>query len=694
MGFKGKFLKRFKRRSNISSDASIDNTTIATKEVIPTTHTGKNYDSTVEPSPIRLPVLGLDPEGKTADEADIPSTPKVSILNDATYDSPAHTSSTKSSSVKSEIETSAEGQNIPSLTDNGEQETNILSDITGVAFGLVTKNSDVSESSKKVAVNGVPDNGYGKETLDAPPKVAIAPKLSSAEVEIQRASSALEYTSAPVDLDAEISSSNVGSMHASDVEMDEKVRSSDSKVSQFGRVFSRGVGSTVVECEVKADLDESKDMNKNDKVEKDRYASDDATQEDHQIKTSTSWVKDIEKHMVPKTSSDEASKKSRQVSFDDESHHIEDDHYMAYEPYSDEEESSFDSSEDFDDDSEYYDEHYDYNDDIDEASYMSGNSGGLTENDGIWGWLCGYNNLNLSPGSIEDQQNEDKSVGTCTVASTDDQGSVHSNDSVDVNTGAPVEEGEEMMYKQEEIKSNRTLPSAKMGRKLRVASPAPKLLPSLLKKKEPKQNHLTEEQLLAENERTTQDQQVVENSQEKEVTEQKQPQDQPRDDQGFPVEAITKKESPSKSQMLKQSASPKQNFKKQQDAPADVTQISVSKHPVEANTMKEKPSKSPVPFKPMLKHTVSAAQSSKRQQDAPADVTQTTSVSKHKQHESTKESRQLEIYCKSHGGAENLVLRKYPSIPSPAGKHHVMVKVEVSLIWQLLCDRILISLFS
>lgn len=43
--------------------------------------------------------------------------------------------------------------------------------------------------------------------------------------------------------------------------------------------------------------------------------------------------------------------------------------------------------------------------------------------------------------------------------------------------------------------------------------------------------------------------------------------------------------------------------------------------------------------------------------------------------------RQLEVYCKRHGGVENLVLRKYPSIPLPAEKYHVLIKIEVK--WRI-----------
>ena len=635
MGFKGKFFKRFKRRSIISSDASIDNTTIATKEVIPNTPSSEKKYGAVDPSPIRLPVLGLDPEGKTADEAEVPSTPKVLIPNNVSRTSPAHTVSTKSSSIKSEIETSTERPKVPSFADNNAQEKNILSDITGMTFGLVTRNSDVSESSKQVAVNGVVDNSDGKETFDAPsdgsPKVAIAPKLSSAEVEIQRASSLLEYTSAPVDIDEEMSSNNdTFLVRESEVKINGKVRSNDSKASEFRSVIGRGVDSNAIVDDADADQDGSKYQIKNDKVEEYRESSDDIRQKE-QIKTNSSWVKDIEKHVVTKASSDEASKRSRQVSFDDESHHIEDDHYMAYEPYADEEDSSFDSSEDFDDDSQYYDEHYDHNDDIDEASYISGNSAELAENGGIWGWLCGYDNFDMSPGSIEDQ-NEDKSVGTYTAVSVDGEGTVHSDDMVNMNTGAPIEEGEEMMYKNEEFESNGTLSSTKMGRKLRVVSPAPKLLPSLLKKKEHQQEQPAEDQH-AKSQKPKENQQTVENTQETKDNEERPTQDHPRDDQGFPVDA---------------------------------------------NMKREKTSTSPTPFKQMLKHNVSLKQNAKKQQDAP-DGTSHVSVSKQKQHESGKEMRQLEVFCKSHGGAENLVLRKYSSIPPLTGKYDVLVKVEVSL---------------
>ena len=39
--------------------------------------------------------------------------------------------------------------------------------------------------------------------------------------------------------------------------------------------------------------------------------------------------------------------------------------------------------------------------------------------------------------------------------------------------------------------------------------------------------------------------------------------------------------------------------------------------------------------------------------------------------------RQRDIYCRSHGGVENLILRQYPSIPTPNAPDHVLLKVEV-----------------
>eukprot|EP00956_Cyclotella_meneghiniana_P026879 scaffold59194_cov122-Cyclotella_meneghiniana.AAC.1 len=120
---------------------------------------------------------------------------------------------------------------------------------------------------------------------------------------------------------------------------------------------------------------------------------------------------------------------------------------------------SYGARDDSDDGSSYDSVDYDSDfDDIDEATYMSADSMILTESDGIWGWLCGYDGLNISPGSIEDQ--EDKSLGTYMT--------VEDERSVEVYTAAsPVEEGEEMMYNQAELKPTRTLSSINMNRKSR-----------------------------------------------------------------------------------------------------------------------------------------------------------------------------------------------------------------------------------
>jgi hypothetical protein len=675
MGFKGKLLKRFKRRSKFPSDASIDNTTIATKEAVPTTPTGEQL-TIINPSPIRLPVLGLDPEGKTADEVKVPLTPKLAIVT-VNQVSPDRTNSTQSCSVKSEMETPAsngEKQDVPCMSvEQGDK--NILTEITDMAFKLVLNknNSDLSERSGENVSRGTKDSGSTEENVDLS-KVAVAPKVTAAKVELQRTSSAVEYTSAPVSVDVDDVevSSNAGSARSktssstresqpSKVITNEKIPSTESKVSPFGRVFTRGVDNTLdnvrdgrsenglEEDKVCVDTEEVKEANDNNEPE--------ITVEETQLKSSSSWIKAIEKHIVTKTPSDEVSRKGRQVSFDDKSHHIEDDYH--YGVYDEDEDSSYDSEADFDDDSQYYDD--DDDDDIDGATYNSGDSMMLVENDGgLWGWLCGCDNLNISPGSLEEhneEEDDDKSVGT--AATRDDQRSVISSPcSVDVNVGALVDEGEEMPYNTEEFKPVRT-PSSKMGRKLRVVSPAPRL-PSLLKKKETKQESIPEEQPQEKEEPVIKEQSAEikefkrekvskDGPQQKKNLKQEQTINPPRDSQGFPVKVTVKKEKTSK-------------------LPTPL------KHSI-LGPRKQTKDASPKQSAPVLPKQQNA---NKQEQDPPDDATAASAFSRNRPHGAGKELRQLEIYCKSHGGAENLVLRKYPSIPLPAGKNHMLIKVEVS----------------
>eukprot|EP00956_Cyclotella_meneghiniana_P045135 scaffold355295_cov119-Cyclotella_meneghiniana.AAC.1 len=97
--------------------------------------------------------------------------------------------------------------------------------------------------------------------------------------------------------------------------------------------------------------------------------------------------------------------------------------------------------------------------------------------------------------------------------------------------------------------------------------------------------------------------------------------------------------------------------------------------PVRVNEKKGKTSKSPLPF------SLSPKQQVKKMDDPPEEI---NSAPKNEQlvssNELSKEAKQLEIYCKSHGGAEKLVLRKYPSAPLPAGENHVLVRVEASTV--------------
>ena len=575
MGFKGKLLKRFKRSRPRPSDASVDNSTIATVPPTPVNNKTNPKADDADPSPIRLPVLGLDPEGITADDVqNIPNTPKhAKTSNNNARVSPDHTNSTKACSVDEE-------NAVPDMN----EEKNAFSDITDRAFGLVKKSSDLSDDSKKA----------GK---------SIEESLVQESTEIQRVSSVVEFTSAPVDIDEDISSTvgPVQSKHSSSTQGSQKNKT---RVSSFGRVFGRDIDRAVDKEEVVEEEVEIDDV----KVTcSDVNIEPEISEEDEPIRNSTSWVKDIEKHLVKKTPSDEeASKKSRQVSFDNETHHIKDDHYSSWRPYNGEEvsESSFDSS-DFDDDSQYYDEECD--DSIDEATYMTGDSMMLAENDeGIWSLLCGCDNYNLSPCSIEDQTDGDKSADSPT--SRDD------NDSADTGTPAKDEEGKEMLYTQ--VKPVRTLSYTKMGKKLRVVSPGPKL-PSLLKKKETEPLKEKKETKLE----PVAAQLSHEKDDRKDFRDAKLNADEPRDSQGFPVKV---------------------------------------------NLLPKRPA------------------SSKKEEDPPADDAITTP--KHKSYLSVKDSRQLEIYCKKKGGAENLVLRKYPSIPSPAGKDHVLVKVEVNFLsYALIC---------
>ena len=82
----------------------------------------------------------------------------------------------------------------------------------------------------------------------------------------------------------------------------------------------------------------------------------------------------------------------------------------------------------------------------------------------------------------------------------------------------------------------------------------------------------------------------------------------------------------------------------------------------------------------VLPFSLSPKQQVKKMDDPPEEI---NSAPKNEQlvssNELSKEAKQLEIYCKSHGGAEKLVLRKYPSAPLPAGENHVLVRVEVRI---------------
>lgn len=609
MGFRGKIFKRFKKRRGVPSDASIDNTTIATKEILPNTPTSEKYAPvSVEPSPVRLPTLGLDPDGKTADEANVmPSTPRVpkqpSTANNSSADaSPDHTDSTRYSSDRSqEPDQLAEDearQDVPSMADVEESEKNVFTEITDMAFRMVSGNPDTADEN--VSTKSVESDNVTKieEPHDMTSKVSIAPKVSTPDVELQRASSALEYTSAPVDVDVTSRAESRGSRDSSTRSMNEEVQPNETKVSQLEGVFSSGENDKLPNDRY-GNLEEVKMV----KIEESEELSGENNQSqithDDQVKSNSSWIKDIEKEIVGKTPSAEDTGK-KQVSFDEQSHHVEDDYYRSYGAHDDtEDDSSYDS--------------VDYNsdfDDIDDATNMSADSMILTESDGIWGWLCGYDDLNISPGSIEDQ--EDKSLGT--YVTVEDERSVEA-----YTAGSPLEEGEEMMYNSAELKPTRTLSSINMGRKSRGVSPRPRL-PSLLKKREPKE-------------------------------------------QAFEEQAAEKKETKKQDQLRGiKDAEQNQTIKNQ------------------PNGKKGKTSKSPLPF------SLSSKQQVKKMDDPPEELTAT---SKNEQlepgKESSKEPKQLEIYCKSHGGAEKLVLRKYPSTPLPAGENHVLVRVEVRIKCLLSC---------
>lgn len=594
MGFKGKIFKRFKKRRGVPSDASIDNTTIATKEIIPNTPTSEKYAVSVESSPVRLPTLGLDPDGKTADEANVmPSTPKVpkqlSTANDST--SPDRTNSTRSSSDKSQepdqLAEDEDRQDLPSMEVTEESEKNVFTEITDMAIRLVSGNSDITDEN--VSMTSV-ESDSAKE-MEKPesttPNVTIAPKVSSSDVELQRASSALEYTSGPVDVDAISSSDSRGSRGSSTRSMNDKVRSSS--------------GGNDKPFYDKYDNIEEVKMVKVEESEEVVSGETNGSQiiHDGQVKSNSSWIQDIEGEIVSKTPSVEDTGK-KQVSFDEQSHHIEDEHYMSYGARDDSDDGSSYDSVDYDSDF----------DDIDEATYMSADSMNLTESDGIWGWLCGYNGLNISPGSIEDQ--EDKSLGTYMTVEDERSVEVYA-------AGSPVEEGEEMMYNQAELKPTRTLSSINMNRKSRGVSPRPRLS-SLLKKKEPKDTEKKE----------TKKQDLAMKNLSREIKDTNQMlKNQPQDSQGFPVIVNGKKGKASKSP-LPFSLSPKQQVKKMDDPPEEINSAPKNEQLVSGNEL-------------------------------------------------SKEAKQLEIYCKSHGGAEKLVLRKYPSAPLPAGENHVLVRVEVRI---------------
>ncbi|KAL7516187.1 hypothetical protein ACHAWX_001232, partial [Stephanocyclus meneghinianus] len=157
MGMKGKLLGRLKRRSQKPSDQSTNTTASATNYVVPATPTRGNY-SVIDPSPTRLPVRELDPDAGAADDSAVPLTPSaVKNRSDGAQVSPDHTNSTQSCSVKSEVpiwDANDMGRDavVPSIvvedrpTEAAQpqqyaEDKNIFAEIASKAFKLVKKES-------------------------------------------------------------------------------------------------------------------------------------------------------------------------------------------------------------------------------------------------------------------------------------------------------------------------------------------------------------------------------------------------------------------------------------------------------------------------------------------------------------------------------------------------------------------------
>eukprot|EP00804_Cyclotella_cryptica_P001198 CCRYP_017006-RA/>CCRYP_017006-RA protein AED:0.18 eAED:0.18 QI:495/1/1/1/1/1/2/844/816 len=645
MGIKGKLLGRLKRRSAKPSDPS-NTITIASSDVV-RNNPEREKHSAIDSSPIRLPVLRIDPDGRAADDFEIPLTPgTMKNGNDGANVSPDHTNSTQSWSVKSEVSIwNANGTRkevvVPSMVVEAgpEQqfvEKSIFTEIADRAFKLAKNESMEKEKGRENVVEISDEKSVNLVKIN---EVAVIPNeqedrhQNTQSVDAVQFSDELNYPGrsdrketevpcGPIDLDddaasevADTKSRKSLSERAKDVVIQSKSSSKEnidstvSKVMHFGRAFNKGALDSKTRevegrLEVKGGTVGKKEAGKGDDKTKARLASpvkplindkDPGTsQEEENIPSTSSLINAIEDQVLTKSPSDEESNRSRKVSFD-ESNHASYAHYEVEE----EDDSSYDSEEECDDDSHYYDDHegYDYDDDyIDEATHLSGDSMILNHDDiGIWAWLCGYDNCNASPNSIEDAY-EEKSVAT--VVTGDGRESVLSfDDSVDVDEGATVDEGEEMSYNEEAAKKLSGLDraavrqsSGTLSQKFRAVTPTTKM-PGLLKKKDLKHQRAISEQ--------------------------------PRDSQGFPLEGNKSRKS--------STSGGKQVGQKMHSTNDDVT-------------------------------AASASPKRGRRQGL------------------GKDTRQLEIYCKRHGGVENLVLRKYPSAPLPKGRDHILVKVEASTV--------------
>ena len=720
MGVKGKLLRSLKLCPRKTSDQTIDNSTIATKDVVLRTPNREHQPAIADPSP--MSVLGLDPEGKYSNQVEIyergalallvPSTPSTTSTNVGQV-SPDNTNSTKSSSIKSEVaewDTSGAGKKsvVPAMVEKKatieqpsqpQDKKDMFTDIAGKAYSLMKKSPEplkvverkgalksetlyteplyVSEKNSdqvKQSTWQQEEEGHPMSS-DLPPDIPTVVSTEDVpEISVEQEDTSPVTESNPVnrvaseDIEAfaEFDKTSRIDMVQGKLTMHEKAKPMESKVSPFiGRVFNRGTEKFVDAKDGQNEVIKEAEKSEKKKEEEMKILVNDvandtkqADVEEREIKQARS-KEDTAQHSKTKTkgiipawaiprSQSHDSRKERKVSFDDSSYH------MNYEEVDQDSGSDGSSYSDYDNDSRYYDG--DDDDDFDEDTYISGDSMVLQHNGGsFWGWLCGCDNINLSPGSIEDRC-DDRSVGT-----SDTRESFHSNNySVDDESTATAVD-DEYSYQKKSKTSRYVPPPSSEPRKFQSVPSVPKL-PSLLKKKELK--------LLSKSS--------------VDMAEQKQPVAvdlQPKGSQGL----LKKKE---EKQQVVVDLQPKdlQGLPKKKETEQ---QVVVDPQPKDSQEFLKKQQRDPQGF-PVANTTatslVSVSQNRKVKRGqlyvtddgTVATATTATSAPSKPPKKQGKDPRQLEIYCKNHGGVENLVLRKYPFVPVPAGRDHVLVKVEVS----------------